>query len=203
MLVARGDAPAAARIARDGARNAEEGRAALWAGRCRTLAGEALAACGRDDDARRELRHAADELDARGARGYRDGALRVLRRMGERPRVAVAERPGSGDERPAILTPREREVAALVAEGSTNAQIAARLQLSERTVEKHVSSVLSKLELSSARVRVSSRCWRRAALGSRPARGRHLGRVRTRHPPCRAGVGHAIVVGVNEPQERR
>jgi DNA-binding NarL/FixJ family response regulator len=40
-------------------------------------------------------------------------------------------------------------VAALVADGQTNAQIAARLHLSESTVEKHVSRVLGKLGLSS------------------------------------------------------
>ncbi len=47
------------------------------------------------------------------------------------------------------MSAREREVALLVAEGRTNAQIAARLHLSERTVEKHVSQALGKLGLSS------------------------------------------------------
>ena len=50
-----------------------------------------------------------------------------------------------GDPR---LTGREREVATLVAEGLTNAAIARRLVLSERTVENHVSHILHKLNLS-------------------------------------------------------
>jgi len=46
-----------------------------------------------------------------------------------------------------LLTPREREVLALMAEGRTNAGIAARLWLTARTVETHVTSILSKLGL--------------------------------------------------------
>ncbi|MWB99623.1 response regulator transcription factor [Agromyces seonyuensis] len=45
------------------------------------------------------------------------------------------------------LTRREREVLALLAEGWTNRAIARRTMLSERTVESHVSSILSKLAL--------------------------------------------------------
>jgi DNA-binding NarL/FixJ family response regulator len=45
------------------------------------------------------------------------------------------------------LTPREREVLALMAEGASNAGIARRLWVTEGTVEKHVHSILSKLRL--------------------------------------------------------
>ena len=46
-----------------------------------------------------------------------------------------------------VLTAREREVLALMAEGRTNAGIATQLFLAEGTVEKHVRSILAKLEL--------------------------------------------------------
>jgi DNA-binding NarL/FixJ family response regulator len=48
----------------------------------------------------------------------------------------------------AALTPREREVLGLMAEGHTNAGIAKHLWLTEKTVETHVSSILGKLGLS-------------------------------------------------------
>ena len=47
----------------------------------------------------------------------------------------------------ARLTPREREVLALMAEGRTNAGVARRLWLTARTVETHVASIMSKLGL--------------------------------------------------------
>jgi DNA-binding NarL/FixJ family response regulator len=47
----------------------------------------------------------------------------------------------------ALLTPREREVLALMAEGRTNVGIAHRLFLTERTVETHVANIMSKLGL--------------------------------------------------------
>jgi serine/threonine-protein kinase PknK len=45
------------------------------------------------------------------------------------------------------LTPREREVLALVAEGRSNSAIGHQLWISEGAVEKHVRSILGKLEL--------------------------------------------------------
>jgi DNA-binding NarL/FixJ family response regulator len=46
-----------------------------------------------------------------------------------------------------VLTPREREVLALMAEGRSNAGIARRLWVTEGTVEKHIHSILRKLDL--------------------------------------------------------
>ena len=48
------------------------------------------------------------------------------------------------------LTPREREVLGLMAEGRSNQAIAAQLVVSERAVEKHVTNILSKLRLDPA-----------------------------------------------------
>ena len=45
------------------------------------------------------------------------------------------------------LTPREREVLSLMAEGRTNAGIAKRLWLTEKTVETHIRTILMKLGL--------------------------------------------------------
>jgi DNA-binding NarL/FixJ family response regulator len=49
----------------------------------------------------------------------------------------------------AALSPREREVLALVAQGMTNRQIAEQLVISEHTARNHVASILDKLGLSS------------------------------------------------------
>ena len=57
----------------------------------------------------------------------------------------VGSRPGSGKIN--LLSERERDILALMAEGLTNAGIAARLSLSPRTVEAHVSHVLTKLDI--------------------------------------------------------
>jgi DNA-binding NarL/FixJ family response regulator len=62
---------------------------------------------------------------------------------------AVAQLLGHGDGkgRLDLLTPREREVLSLMAEGRSNSGIAEELVISERAVEKHVSNVFWKLDL--------------------------------------------------------
>jgi DNA-binding NarL/FixJ family response regulator len=64
------------------------------------------------------------------------------------PQVVASLVSARGEDDPlAELTEREREVLELMAEGLTNAGIAKRLYLSERTVEAHVRHVLMKLDL--------------------------------------------------------
>jgi non-specific serine/threonine protein kinase len=55
-----------------------------------------------------------------------------------------------------VLSAREREVAALVARGMTNPQIARELVIGDRTAQSHVASILAKLGLSS---RVQIAAW--------------------------------------------
>jgi len=62
-------------------------------------------------------------------------------------------------ERLWTLTPREREIVALVAAGLTNPEISEWLSISIQTVSSHVSSILSKLEIDS-REKVSGRLVR-------------------------------------------
>ena len=92
---------------------------------------------------------AVEPTRSRARREHADAALEVARRLGMAPLVDQVEAllgPREGDP---LLTPRETEVTALVAEGLSNAAIARRLTLSERTVENHVSRILLKLDLTS------------------------------------------------------
>jgi DNA-binding NarL/FixJ family response regulator len=58
---------------------------------------------------------------------------------------------GSGRRGLAALTGREREVLRLMAEGRTNAAIAATLVVSDRAVEKHIANIFTKLDLPPSR----------------------------------------------------
>jgi class 3 adenylate cyclase/DNA-binding CsgD family transcriptional regulator len=108
---------------------------------------------------------------ARARRGLGPGPGGVARgrgRGGARRRAPPTRGPGRGP--PAAGEPisaREQEVAALVARGLTNRQIADRLVISVRTVDRHVENLLRKLDLAS---RAQVAVWaveRRLAVGSR------------------------------------
>ncbi|MBB5348210.1 response regulator transcription factor [Desulfoprunum benzoelyticum] len=57
---------------------------------------------------------------------------------------AAAERQGAANQAIKDLTPREKEIAQLIAEGLANSGIAARLGISERTVKAHLGAIYSK-----------------------------------------------------------
>lgn len=82
-----------------------------------------------------------------GARGAAARLARLLRQRGMRD-LQLGPRPATG-RNPAGLTARELEVLDLIAAGLRNSEIAARLFLSEKTVDHHVSAILRKLGVSS------------------------------------------------------
>jgi DNA-binding NarL/FixJ family response regulator len=84
-----------------------------------------------------------------GVDDFLDAARRVARGGSALDPEVVGSLVGSADQADALseLTAREREVLALMAEGLTNTGIAARLWLTERTVESHVRNVMMKLGL--------------------------------------------------------
>lgn len=95
----------------------------------------------RPELARGEAHLALGAFERLGAAGYRGAVAELLRTLG------AGTPPGPREE--GELTRREREVLALLAEGLTNTEIATRLFLSVRTVEHHVSRILTKLGLHS------------------------------------------------------
>jgi DNA-binding CsgD family transcriptional regulator len=119
----------------------------LLSARGRALAGLALIA--RGDEARGigELTHAERALFASGARREADAAARELRRLGQNtPRRT---RPTARSSGLAALSRRENEIAAEVASGKTNREVAATLFLSEKTVGNHLTRIFEKLEVHS------------------------------------------------------
>jgi DNA-binding NarL/FixJ family response regulator len=88
-------------------------------------------------------------------RGQLAAAIRAVADGGSviDPRVVdglVAAKAGSERSPLAALTPREREVLALIAEGKSNTAIAESLVLTKRAVEKHINSIFLKLGLAYA-----------------------------------------------------
>jgi DNA-binding NarL/FixJ family response regulator len=72
------------------------------------------------------------------------------RRVGARPVVSVLMGRARENDPLEELTPREREVLGLMAEGRSNAAIAEQLVVTDRAIEKHVTSIFSKLGLTAS-----------------------------------------------------
>ena len=88
--------------------------------------------------------------DDEGARMELRSALATFERLGARPDASHVRDVLSGrTAHLSVLSPRETEVLGLIAQGQTNAEIAIDLHLSERTVHRHVSSILTKLDVRS------------------------------------------------------
>lgn len=135
VLLAEGDARAALTALRRAWSAWQELEAPYEAGRVRVLVGLACRQLGDEDTAAMEL----------------DAARWVFQELGAAPDLARVEHlarataPGAADG----LTAREVQVLALVATGKSNRAVAAELLLSEKTVERDMSNILTKLGVGS------------------------------------------------------
>jgi len=118
--------------------------------RAHLLYGEWLRRERRRGEAREQLRTASDMLDTIGMEAFAERARRELRATGE----TVAKRPAAGARGSAtsareVLTAQEAQVARLALDGLSNPEVGARLFISARTVQYHLSNVFAKLGISS------------------------------------------------------
>jgi DNA-binding CsgD family transcriptional regulator len=138
--LAEGDAQAAIGALRSAFTVWQGIEAPYVAARVRVLIGLACRALGDEDGAGLEL----------------DAARSVFDRLGAAPDLARVDSLMNGTTKPHPLTPREVQVLRLVSAGKTNATIAAELFLSERTIERHLSNIFTKLDLST---RTAATAW--------------------------------------------
>jgi DNA-binding CsgD family transcriptional regulator len=110
--------------------------------RSRLVYGEWLRRERRNVEAREQLRIAHGSFSDFGMEGFAERARVELRATGEHARLRSVETTNE-------LTPQEAQISQLVAEGATNAEIAAQLFISPSTVEYHLHKVFRKLGVKS------------------------------------------------------
>jgi len=111
--------------------------------RAHLLYGEWLRRQRRRGEAREQLRVALDMLEAMGMEAFAERARHELRATGD----AARKRAGAASDQQ--LTVQEAQIARLASDGMSNPEIGARLFLSPRTVQYHLSNVFAKLGLTS------------------------------------------------------
>lgn len=146
VLLARGNAAQALPLLRRAVDVWIELDAPYLAARLRVLVGRACRALGDEDGAR--LEHEA--------------ARAVFEKLGAATDLAGLAKAPAGKR---LLTARELQVLRLVASGQTNGAIATALELSEKTVDRHVSNIFVKLSVSS-RAAATARAFREGLLGT-------------------------------------
>ncbi|KSW29401.1 helix-turn-helix transcriptional regulator [Cellulomonas sp. B6] len=136
--------------------------------RVRWRLAEALVAAGDREAAAPEAALALTEARAIGARPLADAVADLVRRarLAGAGGAPATPRPAAGGD---VLTARETEVLALVAQGLSNRQVGERLFISGKTVSVHVSNVLAKLG-ASGRTEAVAIAHRRGLLGTAAAR---------------------------------
>jgi DNA-binding CsgD family transcriptional regulator len=111
-----------------------------------------------------EARRALETFERLKAARHADAAAALLRSLGVRSPAARGDEGGAG-----VLSRREAEVLALLGEGLSNPEVAARLFISRKTVEHHVSNILAKLHLRSRAEAAAHAVRHGAAAGPGPA----------------------------------
>ena len=143
VRLAHKDANGARALAEEAIELADGAGNPVLAARARGVLGAALARTGDERRGVAELEAAERTLSSCGAMREADAAARELRRLGHRGRRRA--RGATSSTTTAALSPREQEVAALVAAGKRNRDVAAALFVSEKTVESHLARIYDKL----------------------------------------------------------
>ncbi len=146
VLLAREDADGARACAEEAIELADGAGNPVLAARARGVLGTALARSGEEQRGIVSLEASERVLSGCGAMREADAAARELRRLGQRRRRRARRSGEQRDDRDdRALSPREQEVAALVAAGKRNRDVASALFVTEKTVESHLARIYDKL----------------------------------------------------------